>query len=291
MTVPDSAPAMRTANRSAKMIFGPLAKRPGLAPSSGGFTLIELLVVIAIMGLLISILMPGLSRARQSAKLSVCKSNLSQLGLAIIVYADEHREHIPRGPACAGPYDFACADVATSQLWIGADNKDHPSESVGLGLLYTSYASNPEVYFCPADDSNNLQEELPRIGSELDAYGSYTYRQLDQLPLFGKRGILSGLGANVVGEVKVPVEALALDTNSLGPGPFRHTNHNAGKANVLYRDRSAHTFSNKEGTFTIPAESFKSPEEIFARLDQILVNADYGYRHDPDSAPQIEEPP
>ncbi|MGB2987496.1 MAG: type II secretion system protein [Phycisphaerae bacterium] len=262
-------------------------QRPG--PSGRGFTLVELLVVIAITGLLISILVPALSKSRANAKLTVCRSHLSQLGLAIIIYADQHRELIPRGPACTGPFDFVCADFATNQLWIGAENEQHPSQPIGLGVLTKSHISNTEVYFCPADDTNNAEEELPRIGSELDAYGSYTYRQLDQLPTDRRRGKLSNLGANVVDEVRVPVEALALDTNSLGPGPFRHTNHKAKKVNVLYRDRAVQTFINDEGTFSIPAETFKEPAKIFTRLDQIFVNADYGYRQNPKDAPQIRE--
>ena len=253
--------------------------------------MIELLVAIAIIGLLIGILVPALNKARQDAKLTVCRSRLSQLGVAIIVYADQHRELIPRGPACTGPYDFVCADYATNQVWIGAENEQHPSQPIGAGVLAENHVSSKEVYFCPADDSNNAEEELPRIGSELDAYGSYTYRQLDQLPVSGRRGKLSNLGANLVGDVRVPVEALALDTNSLGPGPFRHTNHKAKKVNVLYRDRAVKTFANDEGTFSIPAETFKQPANIFSRLDQILINADYGYRRDPDEAPEIIETP
>lgn len=245
------------------------------------------MVTIAIIGLLISIVLPALYKARQNGKLSACRAHLSQLGLAIIVYADQNYELIPRGPACVGPFDFACAEVATNQLWIGAENELHPNEPNGLGVLIKSHNINTKIYFCPADDSNNLEEELPRIGSDLDAYGSYTYRQLDQLP-GRKRGKLSNLGANVVDDVQIPVEALALDTNSLGPGPFRHTNHRAKKVNVLYRDRSVQTFPNKLGTFSIPPETFESPEKIFTRLDQILLNADYGYRQDPESAPQIE---
>lgn len=263
--------------------------RSGLPVPLEAFTLIELLVVIAIVGTLISILMPALSKARQSAQLAVCRAQLSQLGLAVIVYADDHQERIPRGPACCGPFDFVCADVATNQLWIGGENERHPNQPIGLGTLIKRYARNTRIYFCPADDSNNLEEELPKIGSDLDAYGSYTYRQLDQLPADGKHGILSKLGANIVGDVKVPVEALALDTNSLGPGPLRHTNHGARKVNVLYRDRSVQTFSNREGTFSILPESYESFESIFARLDQILINADYGYRRSPDDAPQIND--
>ncbi|WDE95382.1 type II secretion system protein [Lentisphaera profundi] len=53
------------------------------------FTLIELLVVIAIIGILASLLLPNLSRARQQAHATVCKSNLKQVGMSILMDNDE----------------------------------------------------------------------------------------------------------------------------------------------------------------------------------------------------------
>lgn len=60
-----------------------------------GFTLIELLVVVAIIALLISILLPSLSRARDRARTTLCQSNLHQLGLANEYYARDNNGRLP----------------------------------------------------------------------------------------------------------------------------------------------------------------------------------------------------
>jgi len=66
--------------------------------SGYGFTLIELLVVVAIIALLISILLPSLARARESARATICLSNVKQLGLGVLMYTSDSKKNGLPGP-------------------------------------------------------------------------------------------------------------------------------------------------------------------------------------------------
>jgi prepilin-type N-terminal cleavage/methylation domain-containing protein len=61
------------------------------------FTLVELLVVIGIIGLLISILLPSLAKARESSKRTACLSNLRQVQQALAIYAGQYKDRVPLG--------------------------------------------------------------------------------------------------------------------------------------------------------------------------------------------------
>jgi len=90
-----------------------------------GFTLIELLVVIAIIAILMAILMPALNRVKEHGKRIVCQSNLKNLTLGWIMYADENDGKIPNG---AGGFHYLRSSGHTTngaaaniieRAWVG----------------------------------------------------------------------------------------------------------------------------------------------------------------------------
>jgi prepilin-type N-terminal cleavage/methylation domain-containing protein/prepilin-type processing-associated H-X9-DG protein len=71
-----------------------------MSKRTSGFTLIELLVVIAIIAILAAILFPVFARAREKARQASCQSNVKQIMLGIIMYAQDFDELIPKHEPC-----------------------------------------------------------------------------------------------------------------------------------------------------------------------------------------------
>ncbi len=92
---------MRPATNRDRASSDALARRVACAGRGstirGGFTLIELLVVIAIIGLLLSILVPSLSAARQRGQATVCLAHLRTLGQGLVMYSTDHRDQLVPG--------------------------------------------------------------------------------------------------------------------------------------------------------------------------------------------------
>jgi prepilin-type N-terminal cleavage/methylation domain-containing protein len=248
---------------------------------SKAFTLIELLVVVAVIALLVAILIPSLSRAREQSRRAVCGSNLHQLGLAVHEYASQHSDAIPRGPTDKLPYfqEQGWDEWASNQLWIG-DLQTYN----GWGRLLERELVEPRVLFCPSDDSSDPQEELEKLRrfGPLDIFGSYLYRQRDQTT----RDKLDNLGINGLG---MPARALALDINSRGPDVLERTNHQALEVNILYIGGHVLRRRNPQDVFTIREKDYWGfPASIERRLNEIVVAADYAERDDPLKTPELE---
>ena len=107
-----------------------------------GFTLIELLVVVSIIALLVSILLPSLSAAREQAKRVVCASNLHQLGFGFIMYASDYDDLMPTGPALQSNY------------WVTESN------------FFPEYISQADCLYCPANYSHGTGGLFGRMTSK-----------------------------------------------------------------------------------------------------------------------------
>jgi prepilin-type N-terminal cleavage/methylation domain-containing protein/prepilin-type processing-associated H-X9-DG protein len=115
------------------------------------FTLIELLVVIAIIALLMAILMPALSRAKEQGKRAACLSNLKQLTLAWIMYADENEGKLVNGATGYSNSNQQWGDHTNELAWV--DTRDFSTWDVQIdgirrGALYP-YVKQDNLYRCP----------------------------------------------------------------------------------------------------------------------------------------------
>src|SRR5207244_3332288 len=109
-----------------------------------GFTLVELLVVIGIIALLISILLPAMNRARESAYTASCLSNLRQIGQACAEYSAQNRGYMI--PCAADPQTLVVNGSPVQCWWpnILVEGGFVPAPAQGDGPQLAS------IFHCPS---------------------------------------------------------------------------------------------------------------------------------------------
>jgi len=214
----------------------------GLKKRETAFTLIELLVVVIIIAILAALLLPALAKAKQSAQKTQCLSNMKQLQLCWLLYADDSRSYVPTN------------DVSdTTDAWVTGNMKTAAGATnladIKTGILFY-YNKSTSIYKCPsARGMNPLSQSgldaslivrtvamTPRMGNYLDHDGL-----IDPSPPFLKVTEISSPGPSQA-TVFVDESVVTLDDSFFAidnfisptaqyPGGFRNSptiRHNGG---------------------------------------------------------------
>src|SRR5262245_224938 len=144
-----------------------------------GFTLIELLVVIVVMAIMAAILLPALSRGKEQAKSTACRSNMKQLALAFLMYSEDNGDTLPWaggiGRAITSPENYGADWCATPPEMAGLSMTPASADLPGFGhnaecgSIYPYVTSQPRKEFDPDFKEPTQVYRCPGIGKLGDA--------------------------------------------------------------------------------------------------------------------------
>ena len=190
--------------------------------SRNAFTLIELLVVIAVIALLLAILMPALSKARELAQGTVCKGNLKNYNLAMLMYLGDNDNKFCDPDKCyffqskAFPIESGLpSDQYLHLRWCNGDMnlKSHPEYG---GTLF-NYMKDARAFICPTFSRlaarRSDDQFFMAYGDTLKNFQPW-YNYTQNAFLGDRRGMVKKTRVLAISEVKSPAETFAFTEES-----------------------------------------------------------------------------
>lgn len=129
-----------------------------MLPSRQAFTLIELLVVIAIIAILAAILFPVFTQAKESAKKSVCLSNLKQVGFAFEMYLSDYDQRLP------DRRDLKQSLPGGWKPWTSWPTSD--PRAGWAAIVLNPYVKNTDIWTCPSVKGSAM-DNVPQVAQSI----------------------------------------------------------------------------------------------------------------------------
>jgi prepilin-type N-terminal cleavage/methylation domain-containing protein len=238
-----------------------------------GFTLVELLVVIGIIALLISILLPALSKARATAQRAACLSNEKQIINAILLYTTDNKGLLP-GPSMPMVLDPLVTNPQPGQpagqqlngvpisllsVWEGSTLYESMQLSnINMIQKYLGGIQSRNVWFCPAADnirnapvySGNYVGKQPGFGYLLNNTGAYGYPMTYPFYLFGA---YSAIGTGSPAVVEADRKPKPLNSIMVAAGGIKDASGNYNYVRDSSQTWLITEFDGRDGDVTVSA--------------------------------------
>jgi prepilin-type N-terminal cleavage/methylation domain-containing protein/prepilin-type processing-associated H-X9-DG protein len=237
-----------------------------MATKHRAFTLIELLVVIAIIAILAAILFPVFAQARAKARQAVCLSNLKQIGLANMMYAQDYDEQFAGGWSYAANNDcgVGLSLLQQSSYWRVV-LQPYIQKYMGANATNTwdmTGASRTNVYQCP---QNAIDDSMKAVTS----YGANADEGMQGAPWLGGKcgdGIFGKPLASIQSPASLAMFADAASINS-AQGLAKDANWAQGEANCADKSGNEADDATSCGPFSFQPEKWPLENNGWATCD------------------------